>query len=216
MCWDGEMWGVIPQIDRFLLNEKVKGIGDRKLREAYNDKQEYQDGGTIIHIRCGDSTTVHLTDTDLIVYDKFLYTSENQMSDIFKIDPHRRSILPSEFLKKYSIIKTPGKQVTVISDGFDITYRNIFRNLLKKKCPIKLSKLDLKSLLSQSKRRNDVFQEFADANLIIGESETLLKESIRRISNASRIVWGVGGFALTIHKLFGQNDDCEVYNINDF
>lgn len=212
LCWGAGVWAMIPKIDKALEGYDIPS----PFAEAFGDRHPLDDveERVVFHMRCGDSSTVFLpSGKQLIVYDKFLFTSEEQMSEIFAIDNHRRTILPEAFLDVFH--KYNAEEVTVISDGFDLTYRNILRNLLKWKCPVALSKEDARSLVSQAKARNEVFKEFAGARLLVGESETLLKESILAISAAQVLVWGVGGFAMNIRELFGGKQCERILNIKE-
>lgn len=201
LCWGPGMWAMIPRIDNALVGVNIPSPFVQAFQAKHGD--EVQGNKVVFHIRCGDSCTVHLpSGTDLIVYDKFLYSSEEQMNEIFAIDNHRKSILPEEYVEAF--LKYNPKDVTVISDGFDLTYRNILRNLLKWKCPVVLSTKEIASLIAQAKKCNKVFEAFKGARLLVGENEDLLKESIITISNADTLVWGVGGFAINIMELFGK------------
>lgn len=211
LCWDSGMWAMIPSIDNALVGVDIPSPFAQAFSARHGDDVINK---VVFHIRCGDSCTVHLpSGTDLIVYDKFLFTSEEQMKDIFAIDSHRKTILPQEYIGAFHNYNP--KDVTVISDGFDLTYQNIFRNLLKWKCPVTLSRKDIKSLIAQAKKRNKVFEVFKGAKMLIGESETLLKESIIAISNAETLIWGVGGFAMNVKGLFGKSHNY-VCNIKDY
>lgn len=211
LCWGAEVWAMIPSIDNALAGVDIPSPFAQAFRAKHED--EVQGNKVVFHIRCGDSCTVHLpSGTDLIVYDKFLYSSEEQMKEIFAIDNHRKSILPEEYVEAFQ--KYNPKDVTVISDGFDLTYRNILRNLLKWKCPVVLSTKEIASLIAQAKKCNKVFEAFKGARLLVGENEDLLKESIITISNADTLVWGVGGFAININELFGRGCNY-VLNIKD-
>jgi len=212
LCWGAGVWAMIPSIDKALDGIDIPS----PFAEAFAQKHctgNDTAAKIVFHIRCGDSSTVFLpSGQKLIVYDKYLYTSEEQMAQIFAIDSHRKTILPDEYLKAFNSVSA--NNVTVISDGFDLTYRNILRNILKWRCPFTLTKEDSLSLIAQTKSRNDVFRKFKGARLLVGENEQLLKESILAISGAETLVWGVGGFAMSIKELFAtQGYVCR--NIHD-
>ena len=213
LCWTSKCWELIPDIDEFLNKEGYNDLDDGLLSEC--TRFDKIDRCTVFHIRCGDSTKIHLNNKDLIIYDKFLYTREEEMSSIYAIDSHRKSILPEEYLNPVLDYVAKGEKVFIISDGFDLTFQNLFRNLLKRKCKVKLNREEIKQLLHKADTRNEVFRQFVGAEMIIGENENNLKRSITVISSADSIIWGIGGFALTIHKLFGINRDCNIKNINE-
>ncbi len=210
------MWQFIPQIDKMIQDVDVDF--NKLLKESFAKGKTFENKGVnlVMHIRCGDSTTVKLNDLNLIVYDKFLYTSEEEMKHIFDIDKDRHSVLPETYLAKYKLLPDSEKHhVTVLSDGYDLTYRNIFRNLLKHKCTIRLSKENINLLLQKYKTRNDIFKQFTNANVVIGENEQNLRDSIIAIANADKLIWGCGGFACTMQRLFSQKPGCEIVNVKD-
>ena len=210
------MWQFIPQMEKM-----IQGVGvdfNKILRESFAEGKEFnhKHGNLVMHIRCGDSTTVKLNDLDLIVYDKFLYTSEDEMKHVFDIDKDRHSVLPETYLSVYNSLPDSEKQnVTILSDGYDLTYRNILRNLLKHKSTIRLSRENIKLLLKKYNSRNDIFKQFSNAKIVIGENERNLRDSIMAIANADKLIWGCGGFACTMQRLFSQKPECEIVNVKD-
>lgn len=221
--WTADMWGIIPKLDEIL---QAGGFDKLVLQKQLFSSVFHQihsvgrpEKQLVFHIRCGDSTTVHLIDTDLIVYDKYLYSSEAEMTSIFEIDKDRHSVLPIQFLEVFEKIKENDQvdvgSITVISDGYDLTYSNIMKNLLKRRNKIRLTKSDKKLLLSKVKERNDIFKEFSPANLIVGESQVKLEKSILSIANAELLVWGCGGFAVNTHLLF-NNVSGKIINIKNW
>lgn len=210
------MWQFIPQMDKMIQGVDVDF--NKILRETFAKGKKFDDKTVhlVMHIRCGDSTTVKLNDLDLIVYDKFLYTSEDEMTHIFDIDKDRHSVLPETYLAAYKSLPNSEKQnVTILSDGYDLTYRNIFRNLLKHKCTIRLSRENIKLLLKKYNSRNDIFKQFPNSKIVIGENEQNLRDSIMAIANADKLIWGCGGFACTMQRLFSQKPGCEIVNVKD-
>jgi hypothetical protein len=224
--WTGKMWALIPKIDQLL---KEAGLDkDIILQNTFSSGfwkqhiQPFSDKTNIVfHIRCGDSTTVQLGKRELIVYDKFLYESVDEMIEIFKIDPDRISVLPEEYNQVYDqIVSKVGLEkitLTVISDGYELTYRNLLRNLLKRKCAIRLKSNEKKILAQKIKEFNLVFKIFTHAKLIIGESDQNLQDSIYTLANADVVIWGCGGFACNTHFLFkGIDKKSLVINVKDF
>lgn len=224
--WTGKMWALIPKIDQLL---KEAGLDkDIILRNTFSSgfwKQHIQifsdKTNIVFHIRCGDSTTVQLGKRELIVYDKFLYESVDEMIEIFKIDPDRISVLPEEYNQVYDqIVSKVGLEkisLSIISDGYELTYRNLLRNLLKRKCAIRLSGKEKKILAQKIKEFNVVFKNFTHAKLIIGESDQNLQDSIYALANADVVMWGCGGFACNTHYLFkGPDKKSLVMNVKDF
>jgi len=210
------MWQYIPQMDKMI--QSVDIDFNKLLKESFAKGKSFDSNGKnlVIHIRCGDSTTVKLNGVNLIVYDKFLYTSEEEMKHIFDIDKDRHSVLPETYLAAYKLLPESDKQnVTVLSDGYDLTYRNIFRDLLKHKCTIRLSKDNIRLLLEKYKTRNDIFKQFTNAKIVIGENEQNLRDSIMAIANADKLIWGCGGFACTMLRLFSQKPDCKIINVKE-
>jgi hypothetical protein len=225
LCWTANMWKLIPQIDNLLKESEGYELEKQQIfSNVFNlnhPKNEQNKINIAFHIRCGDSTTVHLNDMDLIVYDKYLYSSEKEMMEIFSIDKDRHSVLPEEYLVVYKeILNNLDKdkiRITLISDGFDLTYRNIFRNLLKRKNKIKLSIQNRRLLLKKSRKRNLVFKQFDESNLILGESQHNLENSILALANADVVIWGCGGFACNTNNLFKKkNKKSLLFNVKSF
>ena len=224
--WTGKMWALIPKIDQLLKEAELDK--DVILKNTFSGgywKQHVQpfSGKTniVLHIRCGDSTTVQLGKRTLIVYDKFLYESVDEMKEIFKIDPDRVSVLPEEYFHVYNqIVDKVGLEkisMTVISDGYELTYTNLLRNLLKRKCAIRLSGKEKKVLAQKIKEFNGVFKNFTHAKLIIGESDKNLQDSVYALANADVVIWGCGGFACNTHYLFkGPVKKSLVMNVKDY
>jgi hypothetical protein len=226
LVWTGKMWGLIPKIDQLLrksgVNSDIKSMNIFSTGFWKQNIPMLSDKISIVfHIRCGDSTTVHLGEKALIVYDKFLYESENEMAGVLTIDPDRISVLPEEYLPVYNqIIENIGLEnitLTVISDGYILTNRNILRNLLKRRCRIRLTNNERKILAHKMKELNRVFDHFHQARLIIGESKQNLQDSIYALANANVVIWGCGGFACNTHNLFkAVGEKSMVVNVNDF
>ena len=221
LSWSGDMWEKIPDIDA---NLRKKGIDVSEIwqtifSEAFNMLHpDSLDKSVVMHMRLGDSTTIELADTKLIVYDKYLYTSEEQMQAIFAIDHHRSSILPEQYLPVYNQLIDAGyEQITILSDGYDLTYKNILRNLMKRKCPVHLSRANRKQLMTKLRHRNDVFQQFDGAKLVIGETEEKLEQSVIALAHADCVVWGCGGFAVNMHNMFKPlGKQTYIVNIKEF
>jgi hypothetical protein len=224
--WTGKMWGLIPKIDALINQSNVSR--DWVMRHVFSSvfwKKHHFNGSKpyniAIHIRCGDSTKIKLGNKDLIVYDKYLFSSENEMTEILRIDPDRISVSPEEYLPVYQkLINTiPSKdyQISVISDGYELTYQHILRNLLKRKTQIKLSKSDLNVLKQKIEEKNTIFSQFSSAELIIGEKEPELYRSLLQIAGANLVIWGCGGFATNTHQLLkSENNASKIMKLSQF
>lgn len=224
--WTGEMWSLIPQIDKLL---KETGLQKETIQQKIFSEGFWKQHGDVtsdkinivFHIRCGDSTTIRLGDRSLIVYDKFLYQSEKEMNEILQIDPDRISVLPEEYLKVFNqIIPLFDKNditISVISDGYTLTYRHILRNLLKRKCSMRLSFSEKRMLWKKIRQKNRIFNQFENAHLIIGENRQKLEKSILALASADVVIWGCGGFACNTHYLFKKvNNQSIVINVKNF
>ncbi len=223
--WGANMWQLIPKIDK-ILNElllRKEDLINTLFAEGFNhlhSEINREKANIVFHIRCGDSTKITLGNRSLIVYDKFLYQDESEMEQILSIDPDRVSIPPKEYLKIYDNIAKNwdlGKcNICIISDGYHLTYCNIMRNLLKRKCNVRLNKEEKKQLKLHIKEKNSVFDKFQKAELIIGESKQNLYKSILCLAGADLLIWGCGGFACNIHKLFSSTaKDSNIYKVSD-
>jgi len=90
------------------------------------------------------------------------------------------------------------------------------RNLLKRKCKIRLNKEEKKQLKLHIKEKNSIFDKFQKAELIIGESKQNLYKSILCLAGADLLIWGCGGFACNIHNLFSTTaKDSNIYKVSD-
>ncbi|MEA4935668.1 MAG: hypothetical protein VB102_03385 [Paludibacter sp.] len=209
--WTGEMWSLIPTIDKVIaeagfaleiLKNEIFSSAFRQQAHSAENKQL----NVVFHIRCGDSTKITVNSQQLIVYDKFLFSSEDEMEHIFKIDPDRISKSPEEYLPVYESIKQlfnkEDAQIAVLSDGYELTYQHLLRNLLKRRCTISLDAAAKKELKIKIRDLNTAFDAFGDATLIIGETKQNLKSSIQKLAEADIVIWGCGGFAGNTHQLF--------------
>lgn len=225
-CWTGKMWDLIPEIDSLLshtefekdtIQQTIFSEGFWKQHKTINSKKI----NVVFHIRCGDSTTVNIGKRSIIVYDKFLFQSEDEMKDILKIDPERSSVLPEEYLDVYNEIvcyyENEKIDLKVISDGYNLTYQHVVRNLLKRKCSLRLNLIEKNNLLRKIISKNQIFNQFKSAQLIIGESKLNLQNSILALADADVVVWGCGGFACNTHNLFKMNNkQSVVMNVRNF
>lgn len=209
--WTGEMWSLIPVIDKVISEAgyKLETLRNEIFSKAFRQqmhKVEDQRINIVFHIRCGDSTKITVNGQQLIVYDKFLFSSEDEMEHILKIDPDRISKSPEEYLPVYESLKqlfsTNKAQIFVLSDGYELTYQHLLRNLLKRRCPISLDATAKKELKVKIRNLNTAFDAFGDAKLIIGETKQNLKLSIQKLAEADIVIWGCGGFAGNTHQLF--------------
>lgn len=209
--WTGDMWSLIPTIDKviaeagFTLETLRNEIFSNAFRQQAHSVENNQ-LKIVFHIRSGDSTKITVNGQQLIVYDKFLFSSEDEMEHIFKIDPDRISKSPEEYLPVYESIKQlfnkEDAQIAVLSDGYELTYQHLLRNLLKRRCTISLDVAAKKELKIKIKDLNTAFDAFGDATLIIGETKQNLKSSIQKLAEADIVIWGCGGFAGNTHQLF--------------
>lgn len=223
LSWNGDMWKKIPEIDAEIESKGVSvyEVWKTIFSTVFNDLHpKIQKGkkSVVMHMRLGDSTTIQLADTKLIVYDKYIFSSEEQMKEIFAIDRDRHSVKPEEYLTVFNKIKDDGNSyISIISDGYDLTYKNILRDLLKRKCQIRLSRKDRKELLNRISHRNDVFGQFAGSKLVIGETLDKLCESVESLAHADCVIWGCGGFAVNMHNMFRPiGDRSYITNVKDF
>ncbi|MDD4969932.1 MAG: hypothetical protein PHT07_10940 [Paludibacter sp.] len=224
--WTAKMWTLIPKLD--LLLQDTGYNKEKILQNTFSNgfwkqhKPSFPDKTNIVfHIRCGDSTTIRLGERNLIVFDKYLYESEQEMDDVLAIDQDRYTVLPEEYTNIYDqIISKIGVEdirLTVISDGYELTFKNILRNLLKRKCKIHLTRFERKDLALKIKESNDIFSHFRQAQLIIGETKQNLNDSIYALANANVVIWGCGGFASNTHSLFkGVEQKSLIFNVKDF
>jgi len=209
--WTGDMWSLIPAIDKviaeagFSLETLRNEIFSKAFRQQAHSVENKQ-MNIVFHIRCGDSTKITVNGQQLIVYDKFLFSSEDEMEHIFKIDPDRISKSPGEYLPVYESVKqlfsAEEAQIFVLSDGYELTYQHLLRNLLKRRCTISLDATAKKELKMKIRNLNTAFDAFGDATLIIGETKQNLKSSIQILAGADIVIWGCGGFAGNTHQLF--------------
>lgn len=223
--WGANMWQLIPKIDK-ILNELLLSKEDvintlfAKGFDHLHPNIKSEKVNIVFHIRCGDSTKITLGNRSLIVYDKFLYQDESEMEQILSIDPDRVSIPPEEYLKIYDSITGNWDldkcKICIISDGYHLTYCNIMRNLLKRKCNVKLNQEEKKQLKLHIKEKNSIFDKFQQAELIIGESKQNLYKSILCLAGADLLIWGCGGFACNIHNLFSATaKDNNIYKVSE-
>lgn len=223
--WTAKMWSLIPQIDSILTEAGLPAdeLQQTVFTDTFNDLHSIaknNKSSIVFHIRCGDSTRISLGARSLIVYDKFIYASEKEMTEILKIDPYRISVPPEQYLHIYQkiaeSIDRDKTDVMVISDGYELTYSNLLRNLLKRKCNFLLDSHERKILKQYIHSKNDIFKSFANATVIVGESEENLLQSIKSIAGADILIWGCGGFATNIHRLFKPKDkNTIVSNVNE-
>ncbi len=225
LSWSAKMWELIPKIDKVLYElslgkestvNKIFSDGFNKVHPNTNNYRK----NIVLHIRCGDSTKISLGNRSLIVYDKFMFQSESEMKHILSIDPDRVSVPFDKFLDAYreitELIDKNNCDIFVISDGYSLTYNNILRNLLKRRCDFILTTEEKRQLRNNIRMKNDDFKQFVRATKIIGESKENLFDSILALAKADVVVWGSGGFACNVHNLFKEErKKSEVVNVND-
>jgi hypothetical protein len=118
-------------------------------------------------------------------------------------------------LKK--IFKGVDHEIFILSDGYELTYQHLLRNLLKRRCSIILNADGKRELKKKIRELNTAFDDYKDATVIIGETKQNLMLSIKVLAEADIVVWGCGGFACNTHKLFKNPEkNSLIFKVNEF
>jgi len=236
-CWTRNTYNHIPQIDSLCGTASVNHETQahtflarqyweaRKYRENRKTERRLKTSSNalVIHIRCGDSAVIDLGSRKFTINGTRIVTDE-ELKSILSIDGNRIPIEFGIYNKIFNSLSSnfdsDAFQVFIISDGYERSYHNFLRCLLKPNNSIELTDNEKKCFRNMIKTMNSEFKHFDyfnNTHFFIGEIKKNLFASINALADAKIMIWGGGGFAYYTHTLFKHSPSILIHvkNFND-
>lgn len=178
----------------------------------------------VLHVRLGDSTTVEIGERRFFIHGDRVFTNLSDLMSVLSIDPNRSPIQDqfeySNFLDQLFLEYGENNFCCVVlSDGYEATFKAIRE--AHQIGQINLTKQELKQLpIIKQKLNKQLYKQFnkyKNINIIIGESNQKLYQSIHALASCDVVIFGTGGFAFYMHHLFKEPDkESLLINIRDY